>query len=51
MITKRITWAQFKERVEELGMQDDMEIAWIDIRGWSINDISVYVKNGVAEIS
>ena len=36
-----MTWKEFKERLEELGVKNDDRISWIDVNGWDSEFIKV----------
>jgi hypothetical protein len=43
----KLTWKQFKERIEANGVTDEMTIRYIDTSAWEVDEInvSIYEKN------
>ncbi|AUR98472.1 hypothetical protein NVP1251O_41 [Vibrio phage 1.251.O._10N.261.55.E5] len=41
-----LTWLEFKQHCEAMGVQDDTEISWIDIHvPYSTDDVNVHVDD------
>jgi hypothetical protein len=45
-----MTWREFKARVEEQGVTDLTEIAWIDLIGWRHSPIVTKTHGGAVVI-
>jgi ribosomal protein L15E len=45
-----MTWHEFKARVEEQGVTENTEIAWIDVIGWRRSPVVTRADHGMVII-